>query len=39
MARDELDRISEISSILGLGALVGIITFLILCCRRIYYVG
>ena len=39
MAGNVLERISEISNILGLGALVGIIAFLILCWRRIYYVG
>ena len=39
MTRDALDWISNISSILGLWTFIGIITFLILCWKRVSYVG
>jgi len=39
MAGDVLDWISQISSILGLWTFVGIVTFIILFWRKIYYVS
>jgi len=39
MAQDVFDRISKISSLLGLWTIAAIVTFLIILWRRIYYVG